>query len=227
MDNNWNVLLYKQSGNLISKRPMGNTAHLRKQFIYDIIMLIKSRNNPLFTLFFIWTNLNPLYPRKLCAKFGWNWSSSSGEECEKCTIMPMTTTTTTMNNKQILIRKAHLSLQLRWAKNELLSQDLGLFAYFMYTIMHVYHTLISLISKQLNNLSSERDVALHLTKLSFLHWQMLHDNLSWNCPCGSIEKKLRTNNELISLRKFTNWDFRSLYKLELNEKKYYCRLIVS
>ena len=29
---------------------------------------------------FIWTNLNPLYPRILCAKFGWNWSSGSGEE---------------------------------------------------------------------------------------------------------------------------------------------------
>ena len=29
---------------------------------------------------FIWTNLNPLYPRILCAKFGWNWFSGSGEE---------------------------------------------------------------------------------------------------------------------------------------------------
>ena len=25
----------------------------------------------------IWKNLNPLYPRKLCAKFDWNWSSGS------------------------------------------------------------------------------------------------------------------------------------------------------
>ena len=29
---------------------------------------------------FIWTNLNPLHPRMLCAKFGWNWLSGSGEE---------------------------------------------------------------------------------------------------------------------------------------------------
>ena len=29
---------------------------------------------------FFWTNLNPLHPRMLCAKFGWNWLSSSGEE---------------------------------------------------------------------------------------------------------------------------------------------------
>ena len=25
-------------------------------------------------------NLNPLHPRMLCAKFGWNWPSGSGEE---------------------------------------------------------------------------------------------------------------------------------------------------
>ena len=30
--------------------------------------------------FFIWTNLNPLHPRMLCAKFGWNWPSGSEEE---------------------------------------------------------------------------------------------------------------------------------------------------
>ena len=29
---------------------------------------------------FIWTNLTPLHPRMLCAKFGWNWPSGSGEE---------------------------------------------------------------------------------------------------------------------------------------------------
>ena len=29
---------------------------------------------------FIWTNLNPLLPRMLCAKFGWYWLSGSGKE---------------------------------------------------------------------------------------------------------------------------------------------------
>ena len=29
---------------------------------------------------FIWTNLNPLHPRILCAKIGWNWPSGFGEE---------------------------------------------------------------------------------------------------------------------------------------------------
>ena len=31
---------------------------------------------------FIWTNLNPLHPRMLCAKFGSNWPSGSGDEDE-------------------------------------------------------------------------------------------------------------------------------------------------
>ena len=29
---------------------------------------------------FIWTKLNTLHPRMLCAKFNWNWLSGSGEE---------------------------------------------------------------------------------------------------------------------------------------------------
>ena len=29
---------------------------------------------------FFWTNLNPLHPRMLCVKFGWNWPSGSEED---------------------------------------------------------------------------------------------------------------------------------------------------
>ena len=53
---------------------------------YDyIITLIKIRKKPKINFmriywFFIWTNLNPLHPRMLCAKFGWNWPSVSREE---------------------------------------------------------------------------------------------------------------------------------------------------
>ena len=38
-------------------------------------------------LFFIWTNLNPLYQRMLCAKFGWNWPGGSGVEDFKISSM--------------------------------------------------------------------------------------------------------------------------------------------
>ena len=44
-------------------------------FRYFIIIFLWKRAGP-----FIWTNLNPLYPRMLWAKFGWNWPSGSGEE---------------------------------------------------------------------------------------------------------------------------------------------------
>ena len=66
-------------------------------FHYFVIIFPWKRVGP-----FIWTNLNPM----LCAKFGWNWPSGSGEEDENVKSL-----------WQILIRKAHLSLWLRWAKS--------------------------------------------------------------------------------------------------------------
>ena len=135
------------------------------KFLYFIIISPDKRQWS-----FIWTNLNPLYWRMLCTKFGWNRPSGSCEEdffnldnvfslfpysplrkgqgpsfekleipstkdilcqvwlklakwlwrirwkCEKFTTPPTMMTTTMIDNGQILIRKAHLSLRLRWAK---------------------------------------------------------------------------------------------------------------
>ena len=44
------------------------------KFHYFVIISPWKRAGP-----FIWTNLNPLHPRMLCAKFGGNWPSGSGE----------------------------------------------------------------------------------------------------------------------------------------------------
>ena len=44
-------------------------------FHYFVIISPWKRAGPIF-----WTNLNPLHPRMLCAKFGWNWLCGSGEE---------------------------------------------------------------------------------------------------------------------------------------------------
>ena len=44
-------------------------------FCYFVIISPYKRAGP-----FIWTNLNSLDPRMLCAKFGWNWLSGSWEE---------------------------------------------------------------------------------------------------------------------------------------------------
>ena len=50
------------------KKPYNN--HSQKPFIYFMRT----------EWFLIWTNLNPLHPWMHCAKFGWNWPSSFGEE---------------------------------------------------------------------------------------------------------------------------------------------------
>ena len=73
-------------------------------FRYFIIISPWKRVGP-----FIWTNLNPLHPRMLCAKFGWNWPSGSWEEVENRKSL--------QTDRQQAVRKAHLSFQLRWAKN--------------------------------------------------------------------------------------------------------------
>ena len=70
---------------------------------------------------FIWTNLNPLHPRMLCAKFGWNWPSGSWEEVKNRKSLQTDGQTDGQTDRQTddgrkAIRKAHLSFQLRWAK---------------------------------------------------------------------------------------------------------------
>ena len=62
-----------------------------------------------------WKNLNPHYPKMLCAKFRWNWLSGSGEEDENVkSLRQQRQQRRRLTDK---IRKAHLSLWLRWAKN--------------------------------------------------------------------------------------------------------------
>ena len=74
---------------------------------------------------FFWTNLIPLHPRMLCAKFGWNWPSGSGEEDENVKSLQTDGQTDRQTDGQTddgrqVIRKAHLSFQLRWAKKLLI-----------------------------------------------------------------------------------------------------------
>ena len=78
-----------------------------KYFHYFVMIFPWKRAWPI-----IWTNLIPLYPRVLSAKFSWNgpvvlekkvkmWKDSNDEDGQR----------TNLN------LKTHLSLQLRWAKN--------------------------------------------------------------------------------------------------------------
>ena len=61
---------------------MGDIAHLRnssnQQTNLCKAMIIPQRL--IRGKFFVWTNFNPLHPRMLCAKFGWNWPSGSEED---------------------------------------------------------------------------------------------------------------------------------------------------
>ena len=52
------------------------------------------------------TNLNPLHPGILCAKFGSNWPSGSGEKDENLKSLQT-------DDGRRVIRKAHLRFQLR------------------------------------------------------------------------------------------------------------------
>ena len=44
---------------------------------YTLTLIKRGKKN---WMFLICKHLNPLYPRMLCAKFGWNWPSVCGEE---------------------------------------------------------------------------------------------------------------------------------------------------
>ena len=64
---------------------------LKMWYLYKYNHFVERRYNSFYYFFstefdtnrlrsIIWTNLNPLYQGMLCAKFGWNWPSGSGEE---------------------------------------------------------------------------------------------------------------------------------------------------
>ena len=86
-----------------------------KYFHYFLIITPWKRAWP-----FIWKKtLNPLHPRMLCAKFGSNRPSGSGEE--DLNVKSLRTDARTdrrIDGQTDDMRKAHLSLRLRWAKKE-------------------------------------------------------------------------------------------------------------
>ena len=65
---------------------------------------------------FNWTDLNPLHQGILCAKFGWNWLVVLEKKMKMWKVYRLTDRQT--DDGRQVIRKAHLSFQLRWAKNE-------------------------------------------------------------------------------------------------------------
>ena len=65
----------------------------------------------------IWINLTPLHSRMHCAKFRWNWSSSSGEEENWKSLRQQRRQLRRTTDKLWELRKANFSLRLRWAQD--------------------------------------------------------------------------------------------------------------
>ena len=132
---------------------------------------------------FIWTNLNPLYPRMLCAKFGWNWPSGSGEDENVKSLQTDRQTDGWTDDGQQVIRKAHLSFQLRWAKN-----NDHLFTHNTISLMSLYNQ--SGIWKSLRIQTASIETVLFLSVFSaikigprFFNSACLHVSLT----CGSSQ----------------------------------------
>ena len=83
-----------------------------RQCIFTISLLSRLENGHGF--WFLWTNLNPIHPRMLCLKFGWNWPSGSGEDDENVKSDRQWQTTDKFRSGN-----TRLSLRLSWAKKHL------------------------------------------------------------------------------------------------------------
>ena len=67
---------------------------------------------------FIWTNLNPLNSRMLCAKFGWHWTSGSRKEAENVKSLRMRTITKQTKDKFDQKSSREPSAQVTFQKKE-------------------------------------------------------------------------------------------------------------
>ena len=81
-------------------------------FIYMYEIDQGSSSLPCFAMWsFIWTNLNSRLPENTWIKFGWHWTSGSGEDVKNVKSL--------QTDKEVqAIKKAHLCFQLRWAKKQ-------------------------------------------------------------------------------------------------------------
>ena len=135
--------------------------------------------------FFIWTNLNPLHPRMLCAKFSWNWPSGSGEEDVFISSMywsyfeiispwrrvgPFTWTNLNSLHPRMLCDKYGWN----WLSGSGEENFKILSKYFrFFVIISHWKSAGPFIWKK---------------KLNLLHPKMLCAKFGWNCPSGSWEE---------------------------------------
>ena len=106
-------------------------------------------------------------PRVALCQFGWNWSSGSGEEAKMWKIYDKDNKEDN-DNWQIVIRKAHLSLRLRWTKKGYLHV---IQVYFTYNIL-LYTTYLTSIHWHVDCNTLYIYIFTHLltTYLTSIHW---------------------------------------------------------
>ena len=129
---------------------------------------------------FIWTNLNPRHPKMLCAKFGWNWSSGSGEEDFLISSVYF--------HYFVIISPWTRVRPFIWTKLNRLHPTMHC-ASLVEIGPVVLEKKIFKISSMYNYLPLEKGRALHLNKLDSLQPRILCAKFGWNWPSGSREEE--------------------------------------
>ena len=124
----------------------------------------------------LWTNLNPIHPRMLCAKFGWNWSSDSGEEDFLISSMYF---------RYFVIISPWKRAGPTWisfTRRCILPSLVEIGSVVLFKILSMYFYYLVIISPW------KREGPFIWTKLNPLHPRLLCAKFGWNWPSGSGEE---------------------------------------
>ena len=130
---------------------------------------------------FIWTNLNPLHPKMISAKFGWNCLNGSGEYI----FFQFVNVFLQFRNYFSLQKGGGLYLnkiEPPSPKDELCQVWLKLARWFM---RRRFFKFVNIFSQFRNYFSFEKGGVLHLKKLTSLTPRMLCAKFGWNLSSGS------------------------------------------
>ena len=160
----------------------------------------------------------------LYAKLGWNWPSGSGEEVEnrKSLQTDGRTDGQTDDGRQV-IRKAHLSFQLRWAKNDCIPYG-GLF-FEVFPIIHQGNYRVPTNGFIVRHtLTKKKFTIVNYTSKLWYYGTLIHNGklLFYGQNYGTMNKNMVLNRELwnFDLRRKKTVDYHKLRNFDLKWKKF-------